>query len=67
MTITVLKPITLYTGAASKWARIAANWLTKAEVWTRAEGPMVNEGLSICLDCHARSVRNARALVGGAN
>jgi hypothetical protein len=66
MTINVLKPITLYTGAASKWARIAANWLTKADVWTRAEGPMVNEGLSICLDCHGRAVRNARSLMGGA-
>jgi thioredoxin reductase len=65
MTIDVHKQITLYRGAAEKWARIAAHWLTKADVWTRAEGPMVNEGISICLDCHGRAVRNARALVGG--
>jgi hypothetical protein len=57
--------IQLYRGNAQKWARIAAQWLTKADVWTRAEGPMVNEGISICLDCHGRAVRNARALVEG--
>jgi cytochrome c553 len=59
--------VTFYRGAASTWARKAAEWLRKADEWQQADGPHASEGLTVCLDCHLRSVRNARALLGGSN
>lgn len=66
MTTPVESKITLYRGRAAVWARIAASWLTKADEWQHATGPLVNEGLTLCIEAHARSIRNARAWMGGA-
>ena len=55
-----ISPVTIYTGRAAPYARLAAYWLHRESMWDGMGGPLQSEGKAFCRVRRARNLKLAR-------